>query len=403
MNAHTRLGPIGRQRKGRVLRLSPRLAVVLAGAVVLAAAGLWQLTRGPRLPQGPVPVLVTQDAGTATVALHEGVMPPPGAQPLLLATTGRVLPDGAGFRHQWPAVQAAARFEGDQVLALFDDALNRYRVTLGDTVLLLTRPGRAQLHISGLGPGQHDITLEKLNESPGPARFGGFFLPPGGLALPPPAALPRSITFIGDSDTVGYGNTAPSQDCTAEQVFLTTDTGQSFGPRVARHFGAEARIIAQSGIGLVRNYDGANPGRTLPHIFPLLLESGPSAAEDTAGVIVLAIGSNDFSTPLRAGEAWANADALRAGFQAALLDFLRSLRTANPGALFVLLAFGEYGDDLVAAHRAAFESFLAEGARAELVILPELERGACHWHPSLADHALIAERLIAALGQRDDL
>lgn len=370
--------------------------------MVLAAFGLWQVA-SPRLPQGPVPALETQSAGSAIAALREGAALPPGAQPLSLATTGRILPDGPGFRHQWPAVQATARFEGDQVLALFDDALNRYRVTVGGTVLLLTRPGNAQLHISGLGPGPHDILLEKLSESPGPARFGGFFLPSGGQALPPPAPLARSIAFIGDSDTVGYGNTAASRDCTAEQVFLTTDTGQSFGPRVARHFGAEFGVVARSGVGLVRNYDGAEPGRSLPDIYPLLLEGGPVAAESTAGVIVLGIGSNDFSTSLRTGEGWADVAALRADFQATLLYFLRSLRAANPDALFVLLAFGEYGEDLLAAHRAAHDAFLAEGARAELLILPELGRGACHWHPALADHALVAERLIAVLERHDDL
>lgn len=374
----------------------------MAGAALVAAYAVWQ-SAGSRLPDGPVPTMVIEQAAGAVPLLRSDDSVPAGAVALALTTVGRVVPDGAGFRHQWPAVHASARFEGDQVMALFDDGLNRYRVSVDDTVLVLTRPGTAVLQITGLGFGPHDIRVEKLNESPGPARFGGFFVPPDARALTPPAPRAYSIVFVGDSDTVGYGNTARTRDCTAEQVFLATDTGQSYGARVARYLAADYRMVARSGIGLVRNYDGADPGRTLPDLYPLALDDGPLAVDAPADIVVVGIGSNDFATALRRGEAWADLADLRAAFQTALLDFLRDLRARNPDARIVLLAFGGNSLDLVAAHETALAAFRAGGGRADLVILPALGLGACHWHPTLADHALIADSLIAALGDRADL
>ena len=49
----------------------------------------------------------------------------------------------------------------------------------------------------------------------------------------------------------------------------------------------------------------------------------------------------------------------------------------------------------------AADTLTAEGFATDLVILPKLERTACLWHPSLADHALIAETLTASI--RKDL
>jgi hypothetical protein len=117
-----------------------------------------------------------------------------------------------------------------------------------------------------------------------------------------------------------------------------------------------------------------------------------------ADIVVVGLGSNDFGK-LREGEEWADEEALRADFEAALLGFMRGLREDNRSVLLILLAFGEYGEALMGAHRAAFEALRADGARVQLVILPELERDACDWHPSLADHAMIADRLIAAIGK----
>ena len=95
------------------------------------------------------------------------------------------------------------------------------------------------------------------------------------------------------------------------------------------------------------------------------------------------------------------ADGVSRDFGPALTDFARARLAENPGAQLLLLAFGEYGDKLTAPYRQAADTLTAEGFATDLVILPKLERTACLWHPSLADHALIAETLTASI--RKDL
>ena len=126
----------------------------------------------------------------------------------------------------------------------------------------------------------YTIRVDKISESPaGSGRFNGFRVPTG-RGRTPPAPQDRQIQFIGDSDTVGYGNLSPSRDCTAEEVIELTDTQDAYSPRVGQHFQADYETIARSGIGVVRNYAGMQAGRTMPLLYPRALpgEITPVAA-----------------------------------------------------------------------------------------------------------------------------
>lgn len=361
------------------------------GAAALLSLGLLA-GQPPRPPEGPVPPVVI--AAGAPAGLAVGLLPADGPPadflPLPAQVTGRAVIADGGYQHQWPAFHARARFEGPGIAILLDDPANRYRVTLDGARIQLTRTGRGLVVLTGLGPGPHDIRLEKLSERAEIGWFGGFYLPPGARPLPPPPPAPL-IEFIGDSDTVGYGDTAPGRDCSAEAQFLTTDSSRAYGPMTARAIGADYRMIAVSGIRLV-----AEPGSVFPgmiHAYPAglpLYPDRPRAPEQPADAIVIAIGSNDFGgaeDPAQVG----------ARLSTALLDFMRARRAEAPGARIVLLTFGEYGSNLVGAHQRARDAFIAGGDRADLIVLPELARTGCHWHPSLNDHQLMAGRLVDLL------
>ena len=234
----------------------------------------------------------------------------------------------------------------------------------------------------------------------GPNRFDGFFLPPGSRALPAPSRA-RRIEFIGDSHTVGYGNLSTQRECSEAQVWASTDNTRAFGPRVARHYDADYRVNAISGRGVVRNY-GGGPGDTLPQAWPWRLFDHGTA--DTGGdgwqpqVVVIALGTNDFSTPLRPGERWPDRPALHADYQRSYVAFVRSLRSRYPGAHFVLWATDRAEGEI----REQVERVVArlhEGGERAVSFLPVagLDMGGCHWHPSLADHARIADALVRHL------
>ena len=321
------------------------------------------------------------------------------------------LPAGTGFRHQWPGVYAAVRFGGDVLIVAFDDTVSRYRLTVDDgsgPALVITRPGKSALRLAGLGPGPHTARLDKISETlGGVGGVDGFFVPSDGEPLAPPDGKPRQIELIGDSDTVGYGNTSTTRDCSGDDVFRATDTQESFGPRVARHFDADYQITAMSGIGLVRNYDGVSPGVNMITKYPRILfdQDTPYAFADWAPqIVVVALGSNDFSSDVRSGEPWGDQTALASDFETRFVAFLEALRARNPDAYLLLAAVHEDNDGYLSAQHAVLTSMQARGeTRVGLIELPKMEEGACHWHPSLRDHEVIADALIGYIRSQPGL
>lgn len=351
-------------------------ALAVPGA---ARAQLWALDRPPG----------------AALALRPGA-PGPGAT-LALAVQGvHARSPAGGVLHQWPALQVAARLAGDGCQIAFDDAFNRWLVQAGRVQAVVDRPGRACLVLSGLGPGPHELRLLKLGESSGVAELRGVVVPPG-AALDPPAPPARQILAYGDSDTVGYGNASARRDCAPGTVAARSDARLAWPLRLARALGAGATVVAQSGLGLLRNA-GGTPGPTLADLAGLALPADPDVAaapRPPAGLVVVAIGANDFDPPPGLADPWPSAPALVAPFARALADFAAArLDQAAPGARALLLTWSDYGPHLVAAHRAATGAL---GHAARLVVMPPLARRGCHWHLSAADHARIARALARAV------
>ena len=272
----------------------------------------------------------------------------------------------------------------------------------GRPVATLRAPGAVDRTFGGLSAATHVVRLEKLTESQsGGTRFDGFFVP-AGEALPAPAAATRQIQFVGDSYTVGYGNLSPTTTCTTQQVHDRTDSQQAFGPLLARRLGADYRVIAYSGFGMVRNYNGSSPDSSLPALYPRVVPGDAVPLEPAGGawhpqVIVVNLGTNDFSKPVHAGERWADEAALHAAYRARYVGFVTMLRQRQPQARVVLMA-----SDLFAADVAAVAARLdATSARPVVTVrFTGLAYSGCHGHPSTADDKQVAdllERTIATM------
>lgn len=381
---------------------NPRL--LIAGIVFLAGVAAWPALHLSAPLSHTVPELQVS-AGTNATSPKVTIAPLPAQSaqpgtPLPLEVIGRHSMKDGVIWHEWPGFTAKASFSGDQITLWLDDAENRLRLIFdnGQTgTVELSRPGRAQIAISGLGAGPHQLSVETRSESHGPAQIMAAFAQQDGQAAP----AARVIEFIGDSDTVGYGNTAPQRECSADQRFANTDTSQSFGPQIARAFGADYRMIAKSGIGLLRNYGGANPDQTMTQLYPAALPSDPKAAPAparAADLIVIGLGGNDFGSDFQASEPWQDHSALETDFTPALTQFALARHRENPDAAMILLGFGEYGPELRQAYATAAETLTQNGIPTGLVILPDLQRSACDWHPSAKDHEVIAAMLTQQIG-----
>ena len=327
--------------------------------------------------------------------------PPAGLKLAPIVTGGRVVMSRDGYTYQWPGTYFETRFRGRELY---------FKIGPGDVILQafidgqrlapLVKPSPGFYRIGDLKTGSHDIRIEVASESQaGPDQFDGFFLASGGK----PKSLPlrtRRIEFIGDSHTVGYGNISPTRECTTDQVWATTDNTQAFGPLIAHHYNADYRINAISGRGIVRNYNGFEADH-LPEAYPFILFNRSVKDEDVSWqpqVIVIALGTNDFSTPLNPNEKWPTRDALHADYEQAYVAFVQSLRKRYPKASFVLWATDLWEGEIQAEVEAVTAKLRASGeTKITFVPMHGLTMTGCHTHPSVADDKTLANILIKAI------
>jgi lysophospholipase L1-like esterase len=336
-------------------------------------------------------------------ALSVAAAPSPGQRPLPVHIGGRVIHNAnGGATFGWPGTYFESRFRGTGIRVRFEAPTDFLRLRIdGEEKIVFRRPGSVDKVIGGLPRGVHTVRLEKMTESQqGGSRFIGFFPAAGDTPLAP-RTRPRQIEFIGDSHTVGYGNTSASRVCTPAEIHDRTDTQQAFGPLVARHYDADDRIIAYSGFGIVRNYNGGSPGLNLPALYDRLKPDDGSDLENaTQGwhpqVVVINLGTNDFSTPVHAGEPWRDRDALAAAYRAGYLAFLHKLLARQPQARFILMGSDDFYPEV---QKVAATLDPAVRARVATLRFGDLERTACDWHPSLADDRRLAALIEGAIDE----
>ncbi|MFI5821862.1 SGNH/GDSL hydrolase family protein [Streptomyces rishiriensis] len=345
-------------------------------------------------------------AGTAQAAPAAPQPQPVRAKGVLaqVHTAGRVEDAGSTVRYSWPGVYFEGRVRGTGVGVVLDDSAADYDVQVdGVTVATLVTPGRTTHWINGLRNSTHTVRLVKRNDSPwATSTFGGFVAAPGGAVLSRPAARSRQIEFIGDSLTVGYGNLSTSRDCTSEQVSRNTDADVSYGALTARRLGADYQLNAYSGLGMVRNYNGGSPDVTYRTFYDRALLNVPGDVWRNPGawhpqIVVVHLGTNDFSTALNPGEPW-TPDSLAAAYRTAYGEFLKKLRTRYGAATTIVAvgagAFAGHVQQVVKARADAGDS------RVRYWLLDDsgLDFLGCHWHYSAHDDRLIADRLTSFLG-----
>jgi lysophospholipase L1-like esterase len=349
---------------------------------------------------------VAPTCSAANVARVAPVGNPPALKMLDAHSPARVLRTSDGVRYQWPGVYFEAAFRGPKVFFKVGagDVILRVLVD-GTPVATLVKPAAGTYEIANLAKKAHTVRIESVTESlAAPNVFGGLLYSKGTQPLPmPPRA--RQIEFIGDSHTVGYGNTSTTRDCSDDDVWKTTDSTQAFGPKMARHYGADYQVNAISGRGVVRNYDGG-AGDALPEAYPYVLLDHSARYEGRSWrpqVIVIALGTNDFTTALHPAEKWKSRDELHADFAATYLRFLQELRARNPGALMVVWATDMAEGEIESEVGKVVESFRSAGdKRITFVPIDGLGITGCHWHPSIADDDAIANALMRVIDGNPD-
>lgn len=320
---------------------------------------------------------------------------------------GRVVidtnPDGDNsYEYSWPSIYFETAFTGDWVILKFEDDQNIFQLIVdGATPIIINKPGKVDYAVTGLKQGKHHLRLEKITETQSSTgRFHGFYSngKPAGLS-----ERKRQIEFIGDSYTVGYGNTSSTRECTTEDVYKTTNSQISFGPLVAKHFNADYQINAFSGFGIVRNYNGHSPEKNLIAIYPFTLNTPGYIYKSNwqPDIVVIGLGTNDFSTKLNDNEAWKTRIDLQQDYINKYAAFVNYLHQGNPDAQFILMASDKMDGELSMQVNKVLERLKTSGIKKiDSLIFSGLDYKGCHWHPSAKDDQLLADLLIKFIDKK---
>lgn len=221
--------------------------------------------------------------------------------------TGRVLKEGTNISYDWSGVYFRVKFNGSYLAMKCSDSKNswfnlwidkemspeadrKFIVAAKDTLIVLAE---------GLGKGEHEVILQKRTEGE-QGRFTVHSFLSEGEILQADGRKDRHIEFIGDSYTCGYGTESDDRD----DPFLaeTENCNLTYAAITSRYFGADFNLVSHSGQGIARNYDNAGPGYHMPHRYKQTFNAAKeplwdaSQAPYTPDIVVIYLGTNDFST-----------------------------------------------------------------------------------------------------------
>ena len=298
---------------------------------------------------------------------------------------------------QWPGTYFEGNFTGTAITARLEDKVNRFRLYIDGLEVTPQRdPDTGSLSVSGLSNQEHAVRLEMLSENMGKATvFDGFFAPKPDNKVGHWPKRDHQVEVIGDSYAAGYGTTSTKHECTRDEIHDTTDTQQAFGALLGKHYDADYQVNAVSGIGMVRNYDDS-PGDVMSALYPYTLFDKQDIYADPSWnpqVVVIALGDNDFATPVKAGGKWADEAALTSDFVATYVRFVEDARKTHPRATFILMDYGE--PQLIPALADIAARLKTDGDDRILTWSAGtgFEQTGCDWHLSLNDHKRIAAGL----------
>ena len=308
-------------------------------------------------------------------------------------------------RFTFPGTQINARFTGTSLkmvakpksgyfMAQIDEAAPFKVIFMGarDSVVTLA---------TALPKGEHTVRLMYIIEGYElKPSFWGFVLDCGAKLLPPPVLPDKTIEFIGNSITCGYGNEAIL--ATDHFEYETENHYLTYAQLTARALGARAHVVARSGIGVYRSYGGPKTGTpenvmTTEYEYTNLYDRSEKwdFSRFQPQLVCINLGTNDLSTN--------NYDVKL--LKAAYKKFLSQVRSHNPQAKIVFLCGSMLGGKELEIAKRTLNEVVEEARKTgdkevyRFDFTPSdgsLKYGA-DYHPSIWQHQLMAAELTAFL------
>ncbi len=328
-----------------------------------------------------------------------------GADQPAIRCSGRA--EGTGTRQVtfgWSGNRVRLRFEGSSSVGVWldDDSGKNYAMAWIDGAPIkkfrLDASDGFYALANGLDAGEHTVEVVRITECfLGLTHFRGFVLDQGARPLAWRGTPDRKIEFIGDSITCGYGVEADDPKLHFEPA--TENFCLGYSGRTARTLDADYVVVARSGIGMLRNYDGPREGSddAMPQVYPHTFYMRPETDWDfhrfAPDVVCLNLGTNDFSTT--------GVDVDK--FVATYVRFVNMLRMRYPDAQIVILQGPmDNGEELRAALQNVVNQVSGEtSSRVHFLALsPQGAVGSgADYHPNRAQSKINAAELTAFLSR----
>jgi len=266
----------------------------------------------------------------------------------------------------------------------------RLKVT-GNTVNAIT--------ITAPSGGNHTVWIYKATEATtGPVilqKITGSNL----KILPPPKA--PLIEFIGNSITCGAAADTSEVKCGQGVYHDQHNAYYAYGPRVARALHTNFIMSGVSGIGIYRTWNMDSPS------MPLVYEKESLSVEDTMRwdfkkyspkIVSIALGTNDLS---RGDGVHARTAFDSTRFVKDYTAFVQLVKSKYPQATIALLSSpmvtGQERillQNCLTAVKQNIDALYASGDKVALFFFEPMKAGGCSGHPSVEDHAILAQQLI---------
>lgn len=282
-------------------------------------------------------------------------------------------------------------FTGTSIsIQLIDDSLrNWYTVKLDDSLFSFKADKANGVYelAKNLKNTKHTVEVSRRTEwHGGNTTFSGFLIDGTAKTF----ALPqrrRTIEFIGNSLTCGYGNRGQKRE--EHFNYETEDNYYTYGALIARALNADYIAICRSGIGMYQSYSG-DTNFVQPKLYDEIAV-GRDAKWDyqkkQPDVVVIELGANDLATSLDS-----------VAFAHAYKQFIEKIRRQYPKTSIICAA----GPDLPGDSSSKFQSYIKAvtsdfariDSRVHYFYFGVIDANGSNWHPNLKEHEQMAEALL---------
>ncbi|MDN3658732.1 GDSL-type esterase/lipase family protein [Ferruginibacter paludis] len=263
----------------------------------------------------------------------------------------------------------------------------------------VSKNSHVPLVISAGEDGKHIVWIYKATEAHTGAIIIEKIIGQSVKAIKPKSA--PLIEFIGNSITCGAAADTSEVPCGTGEYHDQHNAYYAYGPRVARELKTNFILSSVSGIGIYRNWNSDAP--VMPQVYEKAdFQESSSAMWDfklyTPRIVSIALGTNDFS----------NGDGLKKRlpfdsgiFVSSYIQFVQLVKSKYPVAQIALLSSAMVNGSnrillqncLLAVQKNIDELYPADKKVAVFFFEPMQATG-CGGHPSVAEHAILAEELI---------